>query len=121
VFHEPKFETLKILAEFGSLSAYATPGVHSNPRFYKYFWRVFWEESPCEGEKFLSTNPLRTFEAIELIDRLRQAGKVHLIFVDRLPREGVSIWNYQSQRLKGKELALAYDDDPDPAIPSGHK
>ena len=45
-------------------------GVHPNPRFYKYYWWVFWIESPIDGWQFLDKQYcLSIAVAIQLMDR----------------------------------------------------
>jgi len=106
-------------------SSYAS-GVHPNRTFYKYYWWIFWNESPVDGREFLTKEyRLSTAAAIELIERLREQKEPYWLYNTRLPRLGSDIpFDPQSARWQGCEWAPAYDDDSDPAAEgklAGHK
>jgi hypothetical protein len=64
-------------------------GIHPNPRFYKYHWWVFWNESPVDGYKFLTKEYcLSTAAAIRLVDRLKKENEPCWLYNARLPRLG---------------------------------
>ena len=45
-------------------------------RFYKYYWWVFWNESPVDGKEFLSSQyRLSTAAAFELLDNLKERNE----------------------------------------------
>ena len=94
---------------------------HPNPRLYKYYWWVFWDQSPVDGEAFL-TKPYRlsASAARELRCELESRGKPHFVYNRRLPRlDPANPFDPQSSRWHGVEWALPYDEDPDPAVRSG--
>ena len=99
--------------------------MHRNPRFFKYYWWVFWKESPIEGEEFLSREyRLSTAVAMQLLDRLREQNETCLIYNRRHPRmDKANVpfpFNPESERWKDTEWAPAYDEDPDP-VWNGYK
>ena len=90
--------------------------MHPNPRFYKYYWWIFWKESPVEGEQFLSKDyRLCTAAAMQLLDRLKEQNELCWLYNRSLPRmDKANPFNLESERWKDTEWAPAYDDDPDP-------
>jgi len=98
--------------------------VHPNPRFYKYYWWIFHEGSPCDGEAFLGDEfRLATREAIELMDRLDAEGKPYWTYNRKLPRADLANtpWDFNSHAWEGQEWAPPFDADPDPIHPNGHR
>lgn len=98
---------------FGTSSARR---VHPNPRFYKYYWWIFWNESPVDGRAFLADQyRLNTAAAIQLMDQLDKLGEPYWIYNEQVRRLGSTIpYDPQSPKLRDIEWAPAYDDDPDP-------
>lgn len=97
-------------------SSYAQ-GVHSNPKFFKYYWWVFWNESPVDGDEFLTDSyRLRTADALQLMDRLEKAGEPYWVYNEKVPRldPASTPFDPQSPHWEGVEWAPPYDDDPDP-------
>ena len=90
-------------------------GVHSNPRFFKYYWWVFWNESPIDGREFLSTRyRLSTASAQKLMDELKARNEPYWLYNIKVPRLGSAIpFDLQSPRWQGIEWAPSYDDDSD--------
>ena len=123
---EPDFIAIRAERESGrSCSSYAQ-GVHPNPRFYKYFWWVFWAQSPVDGWKFLGEEyRLSTASALTLLADLKRRGEPHWVYNCRVPRrDQANPFDVNHPRWQGVEWALAYDDDPDPAATeslTGHK
>jgi len=106
-------------------SSYAS-GVHSNPRFFKYFWWVFWNESPVDGDEFLTAKyRLSTAAATELVEKLGEQNEPYWLYNTKVPRLGSTIpFDPQSPQWQDIEWASAYDDDPDPVAEgdlAGHK
>jgi hypothetical protein len=99
----------------GGCSSYAQ-GVHPNPRFYKYYWWVFWSESRTDGQEFLRDgHRLSTAAALELMADLKSRGEPHWVYNRRLPRrDPANPFDPNHPRWQDAEWALAYDDDPDP-------
>ena len=51
----PEFKVLERIRTESTTSRQWYAGatfMHPNPRFFKYYWWVFWKESPVEGEEF---------------------------------------------------------------------
>ena len=91
--------------------------MHPNPWFYKYYWWVFWKESPVDGLAFLSKEyRLSTAAAMQLLASLRERKEPCLIYNSRHPRmDKANVpfpLNPESERWKDTEWAPAYDDDP---------
>ncbi len=106
-------------------SSYAS-GVHPNPRFYKYYWWIFWNESPVDGKEFLTDKyRLSTAAAIQLLNSLSEQNEPCWLYNKRLPRHGSAIpFDAHSTRWKKVEWAPAYDEDADPIADGkwlGHK
>jgi hypothetical protein len=95
--------------------------MHPNERFYKYYWWVFWNESPIDGEQFLSEeHRLSTAAAMQLLARLKQANEPCWLYNERIPRVGAVIpRDPKSPRWLGISWAPAYDEDPDPIWDDG--
>lgn len=95
-------------------------GMHPNPRFYKYYWRVFHHQSE-EGKLFFKSPALTTNAMHELCERLRNENKGYMLYNWSRPRIGDDVpFNFNSPRWRGCFTAPAYDEDSD--IPwRGHK
>ncbi len=101
-------------------------GIHPNPRFYKYYWWVFWNESPVDGDAFLGDQyRLSTAAAMQLLKSLEERNEPCWLYNTSSPRLGSTIpFDPQSKHWQGVKWAPAYDDDPDPVVEiqgSGHK
>src|SRR5262245_44490089 len=84
----PDFEEIRRERSAGrsGCSSFAA-GVHPNPRFYKYYWWVFWSESPVDGLEFLSDKyRLSTAAALALSAELKARGEPSWLYNCRLPR-----------------------------------
>src|SRR6185437_7678845 len=94
-------------------------GIHPNPKFYKYYWWVFWRGSPVDGPRFLSKKyRLNTAAAFQLMEKLREQREPYWLYNDSLPRlDSVNTpFDPRSPRWKGAEWAPAYDDDRDAVV-----
>ncbi len=124
---EPDFEELRtdrtLCQESGQRCRYKgfASGVHPNPRFYKYYWWVFWNESPIDGWQFLNKQYcLSTAAAIQLMDSLKERNEPYWIYNDKSPRRDSAMRiDPNLKRWQGVELAPAYDEDPDPPVAQG--
>lgn len=88
---------------------------HPNPRFYKYYWWIFWQESPCDGWAF-KTKPYRlaTQQAFDLIQRLQAEKQSYWIYNTRLPRlDPANPFNPKAEVWRDAEWAPAFDEDTD--------
>ncbi len=113
----------KVFRERNSGAGYAR-GIHPNKYFYKYYWWVFHEGSPCDGEAFLGNEfRMATREAVELMDRLNAEGKPYWVYNRKLPRADLrnTPWDFDSYNWKDQEWAPPYDADPDLIHTSGHR
>jgi hypothetical protein len=108
--------------EGGVCYSYATR-MHPNPYFYKYMWQIFWKGSPCEGHAFLNSPDtlLSTKEAYDLRKKLADENLSYYLYNESYPRlDPASPWNPSSERWKGTQWAVAYDEDTDEPY-KGHK
>ena len=116
----PKHSDLYRDGKEGQIRASYALHLHPNPRFYKYYWRVFHDKSP-EGKLFFEEKPMNTHDAMELCRALEEQGKGYLLYNYHLPRSGENVpFYFQSDRWTGAEIARPYEDDPDP-VWKGHK
>jgi hypothetical protein len=115
----PTFAILDEMKEKGKQCRFFGDRMHSNPRFYKYVWWVFWKGSPAEGGEFLALHPMATAEAMKLIERLEHENEPHMVYNDRLPRRG-TIFDPTAKKWQNAEWAPAFDEDGDETW-NGHK
>jgi hypothetical protein len=118
----PNFEKIKEADKNGfKISSYAS-GIHPNPKFYKYYWHVFWEDSPCDGKEFFDNKyRMSTKSAMDLIDKLKIKDKPCWLYNRRLPRADVANpFDVNSKVWKDSEWAVSFDEDTD-KIYQGHK
>lgn len=98
-------------------------GPVGNPRFYKYLFRVFSDESPWEGDRFFQHAPLLSVaDFYTETERLLQAGKSCAVYVVRRPRlDPANPWDLSSPRWEGVTFAPPWDEDLDPVVDGGHR
>ena len=95
-------------------------GVHLNPRWWKYLWRVFHRRSP-EGRAFFSTPKLSTHAAMTLITELEAKEEGYLVYNSQQPRNGKNTpFDMTHKKWEDYTPALPYEDDDDPEW-DGHK
>jgi hypothetical protein len=90
--------------------------MHPKPFFYKYYWWVFWKESPCDGKAFLHKQyRLSTKQAFDLRRKLESADESYWLYNERLPRlDPVNTpFDPEASQWKNTEWAKAFDEDPD--------
>jgi hypothetical protein len=113
----PNFEILKREMEEspGFSSKFYGSFMHPKPRFYKYYWWVFWAESPCDGREFRSKeNRLPTKKAMDLIDKLKDEGQHCWIYNNRIPRlDPNNPFDVDSKCWSDSEWAKPFDEDTD--------
>ena len=113
----PSFQRLaeEIEAEGFLIASYASR-IHPNPRFYKYYWWVFWQQSPCDGHEFLSTcHRLPTKQAFDLMQTLQSKRLSYWLYNQQLPRlDPLVPFDPSAQKWQGIEWAPTYNDDIDP-------
>jgi hypothetical protein len=106
------------------------PSVHialgspsGNPRFYKFYWRVFSLESRLEGSAFLRRAPRLCNAAYVIeVERLLARGTSCLVYGLRRPRlDPDNPWDLTKAKWKGVKFAPSWDDDKDPIVTGGHK
>ena len=110
----PKFEKLELEDARGA--SYAS-GMHPNRYYYKYYFWVFWRQSPVDGGAFLGKEyRMNVAAAMALIDRLREQKEPYMLYNTGLPRRDPlrCPFDPKSPRWKDSEWACAFDDDPDP-------
>lgn len=113
----PNFEKLReqVAAGERGCHSYAKFRV-PNPRFYKYYWWVFWSGSPCDGRAFLTAeHRLPTKAAFDLMQKLDADGELYWLYNTQLPRRdpGNTPFDPKAARWEGVEWAPAFDQDPD--------
>jgi hypothetical protein len=123
---KPRYENLRCqsLEEHpGVFFASCSTGPSGNPRFYRFFWRLFSLESPLEGETFLQHAPRLCNAQFEgAIERLRGHGMSYLVYGWRQPRRDPSNpWDLNNAKWDGVEFVPSWDDDIDPVVAGGHK
>lgn len=94
-----------------------------NPRFYKFYWRVFSLKSRLEGNMFLARAPRLCNARYEAeVDRLLARGMPCLVYGFRRPRmDPTNPWDLTKAKWKGVKFAPSWDDDPDLIVDGGHK
>jgi hypothetical protein len=88
-------------------SSYAQ-SMHPDPRFYKYIWWVFWEESPVDGAEFLEdAYAINTATAMALMEDLLQKRKPHWIYNRQIPRLDPGVTPFDPSHLRWKDTRFA--------------
>lgn len=115
----PNFEKLK---ESRFKVSLCTPGMHPKPRFYKYYWHVFWEGSLCDGDEFFKKeNRMTTKKAFDFIEELKKMDKPCWVYNHCYPRlDPSNPFDVNSARWQGISWAVSWDDDTDEEY-KGHK
>jgi hypothetical protein len=94
--------------------------LHPKPTYYKYYWLVFHEGSPCDGPAFLDySKGLCTADAMKLIEELKSQGKSCMLYNTsrrRVPSTQTPPWVKDDTY----EYAPGFDEDADP-LWQGHK
>jgi hypothetical protein len=112
----------------------AANGIHHNPRFYKYYWKIWtWEdcipdeELPDFKQRFgpypwLAIVPKLSFSnAIKRMKELCERREKFMVVDERVKRDDPTApWDIGLIKSKGSHVAPAYDDDPDEPF-HGHK
>ena len=93
---------------------YAT-GLHPNPYLYKYYWWVFWSQSPVDGLAFLDkAYRLNTAEASRLCEKLASLNEPFWRYNCHLPRyTPCTPFDRNHDRWRACEWASPYEDDTD--------
>ncbi|MEI6270623.1 MAG: hypothetical protein WCP01_17240 [Methylococcaceae bacterium] len=103
-------------------ASYAT-FMHPKPFFYKYYWWVFWQESPCDGREFLTKRyRMPTKQAFDLTEKLASENQSYWLYNQRRPRldPANTPFDPQAKLWQGVEWAKSFDEDPDDEF-KGHK
>lgn len=119
----PSFSRLAMRSSKEECRSSYAQSMHSDPRFYKYLWWVFWEGSPVDGNEFLEdTYAVNTATAMALMDDLLQKRKSHWIYNRQIPRldPGVTPFDPLHRRWKDMQFAPPLSEDPD-AEWQGHR
>ncbi|MGB4499313.1 MAG: hypothetical protein WBI40_11500 [Methylococcaceae bacterium] len=121
---KPNFEQLKkeMKERPGVSSRFHGVYMHPRPDFYKYYWSIFWQGSPCDGGEFLSREHwLSTKKAMDFIKELESKGEHCWIYNRKLRRlDPNNPFNMNSKWWKDSEWAVSFDEDTD-EIYKGHK
>ncbi len=119
---EPSFRYLPRIIARGSLWSSCAKGMHPNQRFYKYYWWIFWRESPVEGWAFLRPAYRQsTADAMRFREQLHEAQEPYLLYNKQYPRlDPTNPFNPNHARWRKVVWAPAWDDDPD-EVWEGHK
>lgn len=109
-------------------------GVHSNPRFYKHYWRIWTRDDAIADEDvellrqqlgpypWLALVPELSFHnAMCRMKELCGRGEVFIVLDERVKRDDPAApWDIPLIRAKGGRVAPAYDADDDTPF-FGHK
>jgi len=91
--------------------------LHPNPYFYKYYWWVFWQGSPIDGEEFLGNDyQLCTHDAFTLLDQLNASGESWVLYNKHHPRYDLinTPFDFNHPQWQNRIFAPAYEQDTDP-------
>jgi hypothetical protein len=120
----PFFKGLVEMREEGCIrSSDNSQSIHPNPRFYKYYWWIFWSESPTEGRDFLTEeHRLSIAPAMQLMNRLGEEKEPHIFINEQWPRlDPVNPFDLNHHRWSSvTNWAPSFDEDPDPEW-NGHR
>ena len=122
----PTYKTLEKITCVGPASVWCASGSSApegNPRMYKYFWRVFSEQSPWEGDDFFIHAPaLCPADCEKEVQRLLTLNLSCLLYGFRRPRKNAANpWNMNHPRWKNVKFAVSWEEDVDPVVIGGHK
>ncbi len=109
-------------------------GVHENPRFYKYYWRIWTRDDAIADTEMPEMKrhygyypwnyivPALSFStAINRMQTLCACDELFLVSEEKIKREDPEApWDFDVIRARGGQLAPAYDDDADEPF-FGHK
>jgi len=113
----PNFKDLaKDIGHEGFQSRSYATFMHPNPHLYKYYWWIFWQGSPCEGDEFLSDRyRISTKQAFELMHKLREEQHSYWLYNCRLPRldPANTPFDPKSKVWQDVEWAKPFDKDTD--------
>jgi hypothetical protein len=119
---KPNFEQLKQEAKERSSFSSSFYGTYMHPRpdFYKYYWLIFWQGSPCDEGLFMFDEYwLTTKKAMDFIEELKLKGEYCWIYNRRRPRlDPNNPFDVNSKWWT--EWAVSFDEDMD-EIYKGHK
>jgi len=113
----PSFQRLREMKAAGEEGLSNATFMHPNPRFYKYWWRVFHEDLPSEN--YADIPKLPTAAAFELMATLAAEGKPYILYNHRQRRLGVKIWDYAA--FPKEAFAVAYEEDTDSMTEEGFR
>jgi hypothetical protein len=98
--------------------------MHPRPDFYKYYWSIFWQGSPCDNsgdDDFIHSREywLSTKKAMDFIKELESKGEHCWIYNRKFPRlDPKNPFDVNSKWWT--EWAVSFDEDTD-EIYKGHK
>lgn len=97
--------------------------LHPNPKFYKYYWYVFWAGSQAECSDFFVDAPRFAIAAAhDFMSQLAAKGEPYIVYNIQLPRlDPANPFDFNAPKWRKikAEWALPYDSDPDPIIEAG--
>lgn len=99
-----------------------SPGPQGNPRFHKYYWRIFSLECPWEGDEFFRYAPvLCNADYLREVERLLKKRRSCMIYGFRRPRmDAGNPWDLHHPKWATMQFAVSWDEDTDPPV-DGHK
>jgi hypothetical protein len=98
-------------------------GPQGDPRFYKYYWRIFSLECPWEGDAFFENAPaLCNADCDREVKRLLRKWRSCLIYGFKQPRmDPANPWDMTHSKWTGRTFSVSWDEDTDPVVDGGHK
>ena len=90
---------------------------------YKYFWRVFSEQSLWEDDDFFIYAPeLCSADCEKEVQRLSALNLSCLIYGSRRPRKDpANPWDMNNPKWVDVQFAASWDEDVDPIVNGGHR
>ena len=122
----PTYRNLKTATSWWKPSVLVCSGslrLQGNPRFYKYYWRVFSLECPWEDGDFFKYAPLLSnAECDKEVDRLLQKRRSCMLYGVKRPRkDATNPWDMTHAKWARTEFSVSWDEDTDPIVEGGHK
>jgi hypothetical protein len=122
----PRYDALKGTADAANASVTfcsGSSGPRGNPRFHKYYWRIFSLECPWEDHDFFRQAPILCNADFEKeIRRLLAKNLSCMVYGFHKPRsDPANPWDISHAKWKNVEFAPSWEEDTDPVVEGGYK